>query len=71
MLEGGDAPDLAGFPQPALMAEFVRSGDTIDFGAYTNVDQLKALLKLSRLRRIQAHPIKILESIKTILSIQI
>jgi len=31
-------------------------------GTYTNVDQLKALLKLSRLRRIQAHPIKILES---------
>ncbi len=40
--EGGDAPDIAGFPQPALMAEFVRTGDVIDYGAYTNVDQLNA-----------------------------
>jgi alpha-glucoside transport system substrate-binding protein len=41
-VEGGDAPDIAGFPQPALMAEFVRSGDIIDYGAATNVDQLNA-----------------------------
>ncbi len=40
--EGGDAPDIAGFPQPALMAEFVRSGDILDFGAVTNVDRLNA-----------------------------
>ncbi len=39
-VEGGDAPDIAGFPQPALMAEFVRSGDIIDFGAATNADKL-------------------------------
>src|SRR5690606_17016920 len=41
-VEGGDAPDIAGFPQPALMAEFVRSGDILDFGAATNVDQLNS-----------------------------
>ena len=40
--EGGDAPDIAGFPQPALMAEFVRSGDIVDYGSLTNVDQLNA-----------------------------
>ncbi len=41
-VEGGDAPDIAIFPQPALMAEFVESGDILDFGAATNVDQLNA-----------------------------
>ncbi|MGB3713198.1 MAG: ABC transporter substrate-binding protein [Candidatus Promineifilaceae bacterium] len=29
-VEGGDAPDVAGFPQPALMAEFVRDGSIPD-----------------------------------------
>ncbi|MCP5095008.1 MAG: carbohydrate ABC transporter substrate-binding protein [Chloroflexi bacterium] len=39
-VEGGDPPDIAGFPQPGLMAEFVESGDLIDFGSLTNVDEL-------------------------------
>ncbi|MDT8305458.1 MAG: ABC transporter substrate-binding protein [Anaerolineae bacterium] len=41
-VEGGDAPDIAGFPQPGLLAEFVRQDAVIDFGAYTNVEQLEA-----------------------------
>jgi alpha-glucoside transport system substrate-binding protein len=41
-VEGGDAPDIAGFPQPGLMAEFVREGAVVDLGANINTDQLAA-----------------------------
>ena len=39
-VEGGDAPDLAIFPQPALLAKFATSGDLIDLSGYTDVDLL-------------------------------
>ena len=39
-VEGGDAPDIAGFPQPGLLAEFVREGSVVDLGANINTDQL-------------------------------
>ncbi len=41
-VEGGDAPDIAGFPQPGLMAEFVRDGDVVDLGENLDIDQLSA-----------------------------
>ncbi len=41
-VEGGDAPDIAGFPQPGLMAEFVRSGDIVDLGSFVNTDKLSS-----------------------------
>ncbi|MCA9971899.1 MAG: carbohydrate ABC transporter substrate-binding protein, partial [Anaerolineales bacterium] len=39
--EGGDAPDIAGFPQPGLMATFAREGQLINLGDYTNVEQMQ------------------------------
>ncbi|MAT97632.1 MAG: hypothetical protein CL608_10855 [Anaerolineaceae bacterium] len=41
-VEGGDAPDIAGFPQPGLLAEFVRDGAVVDLDANINTDQLMA-----------------------------
>ena len=41
-VEGGDAPDIAGFPQPGLMAQFVDAGQLVDLGAFINTDQLQA-----------------------------
>ncbi len=41
-VEGGDAPDIAGFPQPGLLAEFVREGAVVDLGANINTEQLAA-----------------------------
>ncbi|WP_420628913.1 ABC transporter substrate-binding protein [Candidatus Leptofilum sp.] len=41
-VEGGDAPDIAGFPQPGLLAEFVREGAVVDLGTNINTDQLAA-----------------------------
>ena len=41
-VEGGDAPDIAGFPQPGLLAEFVREDTVVDLGANINTDQLAA-----------------------------
>ena len=40
-VEGGDAPDIAAFPQPGLMAEFVRSGDIVDLNSFMLRDYLK------------------------------
>ncbi|MCA9898397.1 MAG: extracellular solute-binding protein, partial [Anaerolineales bacterium] len=39
-VEGGDAPDIAGFPQPGLMAQFVREGAIPDHAQFLNTDQL-------------------------------
>ena len=33
-VDAGDAPDIVDFPQPGLMANFVRNGDTIDPTSY-------------------------------------
>ena len=40
-VEGGDAPDIAGFPQPGLLAEFVEQEQAIDIGEFINVEQLQ------------------------------
>ena len=41
-VEGGDAPDIADFPQPGLLASFVKDGKVVDISKYMNMDQLKA-----------------------------
>ena len=41
-VEGGDAPDIAGFPQPGLMAEFVRSGAIPDHEPFFDMEQYLA-----------------------------
>ncbi|KAA3647049.1 MAG: carbohydrate ABC transporter substrate-binding protein [Chloroflexi bacterium] len=41
-VEGGDAPDIAGFPQPGLLAEFARNGDLVDLGAHIDVETLES-----------------------------
>ncbi|MCB9009634.1 MAG: carbohydrate ABC transporter substrate-binding protein [Ardenticatenaceae bacterium] len=41
-VEGGDAPDIAGFPQPGLMAQFVQEGAIPDHAQFLNVDELNA-----------------------------
>ena len=41
-VEGGDAPDIADFPQPGLLASFVASGDIVDVSKYLDMDALKA-----------------------------
>jgi alpha-glucoside transport system substrate-binding protein len=41
-VEGGDAPDIADFPQPGLLASFVDSGDVVDMSQYLDMDALKA-----------------------------
>ncbi|MCA9968748.1 MAG: carbohydrate ABC transporter substrate-binding protein, partial [Anaerolineales bacterium] len=40
-VEGGDAPDVAGFPQPGLMAQFVREGAIPDHAQFLDVDMLQ------------------------------
>jgi alpha-glucoside transport system substrate-binding protein len=40
-VEGGDAPDIAGFPQPGLMAQFVRQGAIPDHAQFLDVAQLR------------------------------
>ncbi len=40
-VEGGDAPDVAIFPQPALMASFVEDGHIVDLGSFMDLEQLK------------------------------
>jgi alpha-glucoside transport system substrate-binding protein len=39
-VEGGDAPDVAGFPQPGLLAQFVRDGAVPDHAQFLDVDRL-------------------------------
>ena len=40
-VDAGDAPDIVDFPQPGLMASFVRNGDTIDPTTYIPQDWLE------------------------------
>ena len=40
--EGGDAPDIAGFPQPGLMATFASEGKLVSLNDKINMDQLEA-----------------------------
>ncbi len=39
-VDGGDKPDIADFPQPGLLANFVRSGDIIDVSTFMTDEQL-------------------------------
>ncbi|MFW6183166.1 MAG: extracellular solute-binding protein, partial [Chloroflexota bacterium] len=39
-VEGGDAPDVAGFPQPGLLAQFVHEGAIPDHAQFLDVDRL-------------------------------
>ena len=39
--EGGNAPDIAGFSQPGLLANLVRKGYGIDLSTFMSMDQLK------------------------------
>lgn len=41
-VEAGDAPDIAGFPQPGLMAEFVRQGAIPDHTPFFDMEQLQS-----------------------------
>ena len=41
-VEGGDAPDIADFPQPGLLASFVESGHVVDVSKHLDMDALKA-----------------------------
>jgi len=40
-VEGGDAPDIAAFPQPGLMADFARNGDLVDLNTFMDRDYLE------------------------------
>ncbi|HEY1012995.1 MAG TPA: ABC transporter substrate-binding protein [Herpetosiphonaceae bacterium] len=40
-VEGGDAPDIAGFPQPGLMATFARQNKLVDLASFMDTEQLK------------------------------
>ncbi len=40
-VEGGNAPDIANFPQPGLMASFARGGQLVKLADFMNIDQLK------------------------------
>ncbi len=40
-VEGGTAPDIAVFPQPALMASFVQDGKIVDVGSFMDEATLK------------------------------
>ncbi len=39
--EGGDAPDLAAWPQPGLMADMARRGYAVDLGTFLDEDYMK------------------------------
>jgi len=39
-VESGDAPDIAIFPQPGLLASFVESGDALDLSPFISADDL-------------------------------
>jgi len=41
-VDGGDAPDIADFPQPGLLANFVRDGKVVDVSTFLDVEDLKA-----------------------------
>ncbi len=40
-VDGGDAPDIADFPQPGLLASFVQSGDIVDVSTFIDDAWLK------------------------------
>ncbi len=40
-VDGGSAPDIADFPQPGLLATFVKEGKVIDVTSFINEDRLK------------------------------
>jgi alpha-glucoside transport system substrate-binding protein len=39
--EGGNAPDIAGFPQPGLMASLAQDGKILDISSFMPMDELK------------------------------
>jgi alpha-glucoside transport system substrate-binding protein len=39
-VDGGDAPDIADFPQPGLLARIVQGGKVVDLGQYLTKDDL-------------------------------
>jgi alpha-glucoside transport system substrate-binding protein len=41
-VDGGDAPDIADFPQPGLLANFVRDGKIVDVSTFLDAEKLKA-----------------------------
>jgi alpha-glucoside transport system substrate-binding protein len=41
-VDAGDAPDIADFPQPGLMASFVRQGKVVDVTSFIPMDWLQA-----------------------------
>jgi alpha-glucoside transport system substrate-binding protein len=58
-VQGGDAPDIADFPQPGLLLNFVKSGDVVDLTDVMNQDWLKknykqAWLDMAQMEGIQA-----------------
>lgn len=42
-----NAPDIASFPQPGLLADFVKTGDVIDLSQYLNIQTLQSNYKQS------------------------
>jgi len=40
-VDGGNAPDIADFPQPGLLNTFVKSGKVIDVSTFMDMDRLK------------------------------
>ena len=41
-VDGNNAPDIADFPQPGLLANFAKTGKVIDLSKHLNMDALKA-----------------------------
>lgn len=41
-VDAGDAPDVVDFPQPGLLANFVRDGKVIDLSSFLDAEKLKA-----------------------------
>ncbi|RKP57412.1 carbohydrate ABC transporter substrate-binding protein [Cohnella endophytica] len=41
-VDGGNAPDIADFPQPGLLGNFAKSGKVIDVASFMDGDKLKA-----------------------------
>ncbi len=40
-VDAGDAPDIADFPQPGLLANFVKDGDVVDVSTFLDMNALK------------------------------
>ncbi|MDZ7543532.1 extracellular solute-binding protein, partial [Clostridium perfringens] len=40
-VNGGNAPDIADFPQPGLLADFVKAGKVVDVKSFLSEDYLK------------------------------